>query len=109
MILIGVFYNQLIIYDPVRRMEGAGILGADLAGSSFGVSHIGLITPQVGTAFSAGGTFVDTSYCRTARAAADASLCPPRISSRSWVFDIIITVLIIQVGSQQIQPLSRVL
>ncbi|KAJ4290090.1 hypothetical protein N0V88_006596 [Collariella sp. IMI 366227] len=79
-------------------MTGRGISGSELAGSSFGINHLGLIAAHLGTAFSAGGTFVDTNYCNTPGTANNLNPCPPRLSGNPWVFDIIITVLIVQVA-----------
>ncbi|KAK3934678.1 hypothetical protein QBC46DRAFT_347381 [Diplogelasinospora grovesii] len=97
MLVLGAFYNQLLVHEPVRQMTSGGIAGAALAGTSFGTAHIGMYAAQIGTAFSAGATFVDTNYCSSAPTANDLNPCSPRLSTNPWVLDVILVTLAIQV------------
>ncbi|KAH8589779.1 hypothetical protein B0O99DRAFT_692172 [Bisporella sp. PMI_857] len=54
-----------------------------------------MICAHIGTGFSAGATFFDTSYCNPGQTS-DIKICPPRLSVNPWVIDVIIVVLIVQ-------------
>jgi hypothetical protein len=97
MILFASFYNQVLTYDPVRSLlSPGGASGSAITGSSFGSLHIGIVAANLGTAFSAGVTFLDTNYCNAQAAPNDINPCPPRLSVSSWVTNVIITTLVIQ-------------
>ncbi|KAK4118614.1 hypothetical protein N657DRAFT_685087 [Parathielavia appendiculata] len=96
MVMMGAFYNQQIIHEPVRKMLGSGISGGELAQLSFGAGRLGLIMGQFGSIFVAGTSFVDVDYCERDGIATGMTPCPPRISGNPWVFDVIISVLVVQ-------------
>ncbi|OIW35669.1 hypothetical protein CONLIGDRAFT_568129, partial [Coniochaeta ligniaria NRRL 30616] len=91
-------YHQLMTHDPVRQLTSpGGASGAALAGSSFGALHIGILSAQIGSAFSAGSFVVDTNYCNTLAAPNDLNPCPPRMSVTPWAIDVVLVCLAIQV------------
>jgi hypothetical protein len=88
------FYYQILQYEPVRQLTNpAGASFATLSGSP-GIwvpVYVAIGAAQMGSAFLTGAIFPDVDYCDTPGA------CPPRLSIVSWIVDIILTVLIIQV------------
>lgn len=100
MILLSALYNQLVTHDSVRKLNSfGGISGSDLAGGSSSFSsHVGIFSAHLGTILSAGGTFLDTSHCTGGAASDQLNPCAPRLSGTTWVLDIIVCVLVVQVG-----------
>ncbi|KAF8851582.1 hypothetical protein BDZ45DRAFT_750541 [Acephala macrosclerotiorum] len=86
------FYQTMLLHEPIRQLTNPG--GAPfsaLAGSpaiAFPI-NAALLVANIGSGFTAGATFLDTSYCTTVP-------CPPKLSSNPWVINVIITTLIIQ-------------
>jgi hypothetical protein len=91
-------YQQLMTHDPVRQLTSpGGASGATLAGSSFGALHIGLVSAQIGSAFSAGSLVVDTNYCSAVTVSKNLNPCPPRMSVTPWAIDAVLVCLAVQV------------
>jgi hypothetical protein len=91
---VGPYYHQLLLHEPIRLLTDPG--GAPFSaiagfpGSAIPL-NLALITAEIGSAFTAGVTFLDTGYCD------DPNGCTPRLSSISWVVDVVITAVVIQI------------
>jgi hypothetical protein len=89
------FYEQLLTWEPIRQMLTPG--GGSLVDSSVLLPiQIAIFSAHIGTAFSAGITFFDTGYCNPAQTT-DPKICPPKLSINTWVVDIVLVTLVIQV------------
>jgi hypothetical protein len=98
--LLCTLYHHHLLYEPIQELTNPG--GAPLsaiAGSpgSLIPVNIASIIAQLGSGFSIGATFVDSSYCDTPSQTDTVSSCPPRLSANPWVMDVILVILIIQV------------
>ncbi|KAF4633999.1 hypothetical protein G7Y89_g4118 [Cudoniella acicularis] len=98
-LLLSGFYHQLLDHEPIRLLDSPG--GASmsaLAGSSGSMLPVSaaLILAQIGSGFSPGATFLDTSQCNTTVQSGLTENCQPRLTSNPWVLDVILIVLIIQ-------------
>ncbi|KAB5530373.1 hypothetical protein GE09DRAFT_974530 [Coniochaeta sp. 2T2.1] len=99
-LLLTPLYTQLLTYEPVRLLASAGgAAGSALVGTSFfSAPHVGLLTAQIGSAFSAGCLVVDTNYCSAVAATGNnLNPCPPRIAVTPWAMDVVMVCLAVQV------------
>ncbi|KAB5581037.1 hypothetical protein GE09DRAFT_1051494 [Coniochaeta sp. 2T2.1] len=99
-LLLAPLYTQLLTHEPIRLLTSAGgAPGSAMVGTpSFSAPHIGLLTAQIGSAFSAGCLVVDTNYCSTLPAAVNnLNPCAPRIAVTPWAIDVVLVCLAVQV------------
>jgi hypothetical protein len=96
-ILLSGLYHSHLLHDPIRGLTNPE--GVSLSGSPSSLIFVNMasIIAQLGSAFSAGATFVDSDYCDIPAQTDTANSCPPRLSANPWVLDVILTTLIIQV------------
>jgi hypothetical protein len=93
--LLNAMYHKLEMYEPIRQLLIPG--GGSLVDFPAMIPiQIAIISAQIGTGFSAGATFFDTSYCNPVQTN-PAQICPPKLSVNPAVVDIIITTLVVQV------------
>lgn len=93
--LLRAFYEQLLTWEPIRQLLTPG--GGSLVDSSIILPiQIAIISAHIGTAFSSGITFFDTGYCNPGQTD-PTNICPPKLSVVTWVVDIVLVTLVVQV------------
>jgi hypothetical protein len=97
--LLSTLYHQHLLHEPIRQLNNLGGASSSVitgSPSSLILVNIASIVAQLGSAFSAGATFVDTGYCDDPTQTGTIDSCPPRLSANPWVMDVILITLIIQ-------------
>jgi hypothetical protein len=90
--LLTPFYQSALMHDPIRQLTSSeGAPFSALAGSP-GINapiQFAMLVAYLGSGFTAGTTFLDTSYCTDIP-------CAPKLSANPWVMNVIICALVIQ-------------
>jgi hypothetical protein len=93
--LLNAMYHQLEMYEPIRQLLIPG--GGSLVNFPAMIPvEIAIISAHIGTGFSAGATFFDTSYCNPVQTN-PTQICPPKLSVNPTIVNVVITTLVVQV------------